>query len=192
MAMDSSSGIKKASSASSMSCATLLVIRPCPIPSVNEEPDLSRLLPPVLTYEVHLATEQLKRLDLGWCLGVGHIDHHVVALGTGNVCKTNPRVSCCSFNDGSARLDESLSLCLLDEEQSGSVFDGPARVHPLGLSIDVAANFVAETVESDERGVSHGAGQALCRGQCLERGVVRARNTHGTGKESLEHDYQDL
>jgi hypothetical protein len=66
------------------------------------------------------------------------------------VCETNTGVSSCAFDDGTARLQETLALGVFDDEEGGAVLDGATRVLELGLSKNIAAGLFGEALEADE------------------------------------------
>jgi hypothetical protein len=70
------------------------------------------------------------------------------------VRETNAGISSCSFDDGAARLQETLALGVLDDEEGGAVLDRTTGVLELGLSEDIAASLFGETLEADEGGFS--------------------------------------
>ena len=66
------------------------------------------------------------------------------------MCETNTSVSSCAFDYGAARLQETLALGVLDDEEGGAVFNGTTRVLEFGLSEDIAAGLFGEALEADE------------------------------------------
>jgi hypothetical protein len=65
------------------------------------------------------------------------------------VGETDSGVSGCAFNDGTARLQETLLLGILDDEEGGAVFDGATRVLEFCFSEDIAASFFGEFLQAD-------------------------------------------
>jgi metal-dependent HD superfamily phosphatase/phosphodiesterase len=72
------------------------------------------------------------------------------------VGKPNASVSSRSFDDSTARAQQTLLLGILHDIQGGAVFDATSRVLELGLAQDVASRLLRKTFQPDEWCVSNG------------------------------------
>lgn len=104
---------------------------------------------------VDLRAQKTQQINLALRLGVGHVDNEIVALGAADVGKANSRVTGRALDDGTAGLQESLFLRILDNEESGTVFHAATGVLEFGFTEDVAAGLFGDALQSDEGGVSN-------------------------------------
>ena len=114
-------------------------------------------------YWVYLCTEQSQQVDLSLRLCVWHVDYQSISFGTADVCETNASVSGCALDDGAARLQETLALGVLDDEEGGAILDGATRVLEFGLSEDIAAGLFGEALEADKRSFTDGCNGVLAQ-----------------------------
>ena len=64
--------------------------------------------------------------------------------------KTNTSVAGCSFNDGTAGLQETLAFSILNDEEGGAVLYRAAWILELCFSKNVAASFFREPLQADQ------------------------------------------
>ena len=69
------------------------------------------------------------------------------------MCKANSGIASRAFDDGAPRLQQSESFGILDDVESGAVFDGAAWILEFSFAEDVAAGFFGEALEADEGGL---------------------------------------
>jgi hypothetical protein len=66
-----------------------------------------------------------------------------------------------ALDHGSAGLNPPIPLGRFDDTERGTVLDRPTRVHELGFPEDLAAGFLADPLEADERRVAHRTNKAV-------------------------------
>jgi hypothetical protein len=77
------------------------------------------------------------------------------------VRESNTCVSSCAFDDGSAGVQETELLGILDDEERSAVLDGTTGVLEFSFAEDVAAGFFGEFLEADQRGFSNCCGESV-------------------------------
>jgi hypothetical protein len=74
-------------------------------------------------YRADVCAEQAEKINLALRLCVGHVDDEVVALGAADVGEANAGVAGGSFYYGSAGLEKTAVLSILDNIESSAIFD---------------------------------------------------------------------
>ena len=107
-----------------------------------------------------IGTQHAEQVNLLLRLRVGHVDDALVPARTAHVRQADARVARGPFDNGPASLDLPLGLGVLHDPARGTVLDGAAGVHELGLAVDRAARGCAQAVQAHERGLADRAHKA--------------------------------
>ena len=86
--------------------------------------------------------------------GTRHRNHHLVAANCADHRQGDAGVSRRDFHDRHAGSQLAASLCGKNDVLRNAVLDTAARIHVLGLAINVAAGSVAGRVDANERSIA--------------------------------------
>ena len=86
--------------------------------------------------EAHLSTVCLNKVATLHTHGVGHGEDELVALHCTHQCQSHTRVSTGRLDDGCTRLEQTLSLCVLDHGEGDTILYTASRVEVFHLCDD--------------------------------------------------------